>query len=75
MSSHRQQFQAFLDEVAKSGRFLKAKIEPPEPGENIAMISGEVSSHREREEIIEIARQHGFLLLAQELFIPYSPEE
>ena len=67
------QFQAFLTEVQKSGRFPKAKIEPPEHGGNIATITGEVPSHQDHEYIVEMARQHGFHLFAQELFIPIKP--
>jgi hypothetical protein len=64
------QFQIFLSQVERSGRFPKAILEPPEHGENIATISGEVQSKQDHIDIVEMARQHGYHLLARKLFIP-----
>ncbi len=75
MNSRKQQFDDFLAAVAETGRFTKAEIEPPEHGGNIATISGEVGCQQDHEEIVEMARQHGFHLFAQELFVPYEREE
>ena len=63
-----------MEEVDKSERFPKAKLTPPEHGGNIASISGAVGSYSEHDEIVEMARQKGFLLLAQNLFIPCNAE-
>ena len=75
MTSRKQEFDVFLAAVAKTARFPKAKIEPPEHGGNIATISGEVACRQDHEDIVEMARQHGFHLFAQELFVPCKREE
>ena len=69
MGSRKQDFHAFLADVEASGRFPKVTIPPPQHGK-IATISGELSSRKDHDAIVEMARQHGFLLLAQGLVIP-----
>jgi hypothetical protein len=64
----KKQFNAFMSAIAVSGRFSKATISQPDG--NILIVSGEISSRQGLEDLIELARQHGFILLAQELFIP-----
>ena len=70
MSRYKQAFEILLEAVEKSGRYPKAKLKLPDSGGNIVTITGEVASHRDHDEITELARQHGFHLFAQELFIP-----
>jgi len=75
MPPTKKQFQEFLIEVAESKRFPDAVLEPPVPGENIAIITGQVSSRQDHEAIVEIARQHGFHLFARDLFIPCESDD
>ncbi len=75
MPSPQQSFQAFLAEAESSARFPNVKISPPEHRGNIATISGEVSSRQDHDDIVEMARQHGFHLFAQQLFIPCQDED
>ena len=70
-----QQFAAFRAAVGTSGRYPKADLQPPADGGNVASISGEVSSQADHAAIVELARQHGFQLLADGLVIPCRPDE
>jgi hypothetical protein len=73
--STRKQFETFLELVETSGRFPKTQIIPPENGDNLIAFTGEVSSRRDHDDIVEMARQHGFHLFAQEVFIPCKAGE
>ena len=70
MSSYKKAFAGLVEAVEKSGRYPKAKLALPQAGDNMATLTGEVASHADHDAITELARQHGFHLFAQQLFIP-----
>jgi hypothetical protein len=70
MGADKREFGKFVEAVEQSGRYPKAILKLPDSGGNMATINGEVASHADHDAITELARQHGFHLFAQELFIP-----
>ena len=74
MTNRNNQWDVFIKEINNSGRFKNALLTPPDHGENIASISGEVESSSAHDDIVAMAKQRGFLLIAQNLSIPCHSE-
>jgi len=74
MKTRRAAFRELVGEVSRSDRFPKAILQEPRRGENIVIVRGEVSSRKALDDLEEIGRQHGFILMAQEVWIPAKVE-
>ncbi|MDP7113120.1 MAG: hypothetical protein QGH45_14200 [Myxococcota bacterium] len=65
-----EQFRLLTAAVRAIGNYPKTKIELCDEILNAVTVTGEVPSEAANEELTELARQHGFLALAEDLFIP-----
>lgn len=69
MAGNIEYWKAFIQQVEATGRFPKAILTPPDYDGNVAYISGEVTSADAHNEIVEMARRKGFVLMAENLLV------
>lgn len=64
------QFRLLIAVVQATGNYPKTRVELCDEILNAVTVTGEVPSEAANDELTELARQHGFIALAQDLFIP-----
>jgi hypothetical protein len=65
----KKQFQALVAALQATGCYPLAKIELCNEITNAVTVTGEVPSEAANEALNELARQHGFIALAEDLFV------
>ena len=68
--TRQEQFRLLLAAVEATGKYPRTRIELCEEILNAVTVTGEVPSDAANDELTELARQHGFHALAEDLFIP-----
>jgi hypothetical protein len=64
------QFRLLIEAVRATGNYPEVRIELCDEILNAVTVTGEVSSEAANDELTEMARQHGFIALAENLSIP-----
>ena len=68
--TRQKQLQRLLAAVQATGNYPKARIQLCDEILNAVTVTGEVPSDAANDKLTELARQHGFLALAEDLSIP-----
>jgi hypothetical protein len=64
------QFRLLIEAVRETGNYPKVRIELCDEILNAVTVTGEVPSDAANDKLTEMAQQHGFIALAEDLSIP-----